>query len=478
MAGQQPEQGGFGQQLGQTFYQPFGQQPAASPATFSFGVAPSPAHSPAPAPTPPPGFGFGQSPAQAPSQQKQQQPLAFGFGQPQAPAFAQQAAPRPTFGGAPAFSNSSTADSGGFNLNSAAPAFTPAAAPAARSFDFGSALRKQEHATATPSPAPLAFGSQAPGQQQQQQDAGEEEEEEFDYEAEKRAALAAMPSFQGTGGGSSAAAPPKSKQKPSFGGGGGGGTGGFARPPPPPNTRKSKSAQAAAAAQHDEDPTEIARRMQRANRFAPVSAIPSSTFTPQASPQVFPAPKPPPHSQQPGFTRRTSFDIGGDGGGNNNDEDDYDGVGGGRGPIVGTCEDMCPASERERRQNMSDIQIFERVDPNNPNLTSADLAVRRFARTVDDPHPSEFRTRNALTRTMDYLRRLLDRTDVRFGLVHKFLWDRYRSIRQDLYIQNISDEFAINIFEEIVRFHVLCEHELCGEDQSGKSLEIILNLIN
>ncbi|KAH7619748.1 putative SAC3 family protein B [Nannochloris sp. 'desiccata'] len=471
MAGQQPGQGGFGQVFGQPSYQPFGQQPAANPAPFSFGAAPSAA--PAPATTPPPGFGFGfgQSPAQAPSQQQHQQPAGFGFGQPQAPAFGHQAAPPPAFGGAPVFSNTSTAGSGGFNFNAAAPAFTPTAAPAPRSFDFGSALRKQEHAAAAPSPAPIAFGSQAPGrqqqhQQQQQNAVEEEEEEEFDYEAAKRAALDAMPSFQGTGGGSSAAAPPKSIQKKtSFGGGG------FTRPPPPPATRKKQSAQAAAAAQQGEDPAEVARRMQRANRFAPVSATPSSISPPQASPQMFTVPPVTSSRPPPGLIRPASSNFGGDEGSNINDEDDYGGVGGGRGPIVGTCEDMCPASERERRQNMSDIQIFERVDPNNPNLTSAELAVRRFARTVDDPHPSEFRTRGALTRTMDYLRRLLDRTDVRFGLVHKFLWDRYRSIRQDLYIQNISDEFAINIFEEIVRFHVLCEHELCGEDQSVTDME-------
>ena len=139
--------------------------------------------------------------------------------------------------------------------------------------------------------------------------------------------------------------------------------------------------------------------------------------------------------------------------------------------IIGTCEDMCPAAERERRQNMSDIQIFERLHPDNMNETSAELAVKRFARTVDDPHPSDFRTRGALERTMNYLRNLLDREDVRFGLVHKFLWDRYRSVRQDLYIQGITDQFAINIFEEIVRFHVLCEHELCGEDQSVTDME-------
>lgn len=31
-----------------------------------------------------------------------------------------------------------------------------------------------------------------------------------------------------------------------------------------------------------------------------------------------------------------------------------------------------------------------------------------------------------------------------------------------------QDEFAIAVYEEVVRFHVMCEHELCGEDQSGK----------
>jgi hypothetical protein len=383
---------------------------------------------------------------------QQQHPAGFGFGQTQAPAFGQQASPPPTFGGG-------GAPSSGFNFSSTAQAFSPAAAPAPRSFDFGSALRKQEQAA----PAPIAFGGATRQQQQQQPKTnqrgggggGEEEEEEFDYEAAKKAALAAMPSFQGTGsGGANAPA-----AKPAFGGG-------YARPPPPPTTRKNQQPAAAALG---EDPAEIARRNQRANRFAPVSATPASQpFAPPAS-----------RAPPPGLARPASFNFGSGGGGggvtnvtttnvNNEEEDDFGGVGGGRGPIVGTCEDMCPASERERRQNMSDIQIFERVDPNNPNLTSAELAVRRFARTVDDPHPSEFRTRGALTRTMDYLRRLLDRTDVRFGLVHKFLWDRYRSIRQDLYIQNISDEFAINIFEEIVRFHVLCEHELCGEDQSGE----------
>lgn len=91
------------------------------------------------------------------------------------------------------------------------------------------------------------------------------------------------------------------------------------------------------------------------------------------------------------------------------------------GAIVGTCEFMCPVVERERRQNMSDIQLFERVDPNVPSMTSAELAVKRFARTVDDPKPSEFRTRGALSRTMEHLRGLLDRT----GMFHILVFRLY-----------------------------------------------------
>ena len=34
----------------------------------------------------------------------------------------------------------------------------------------------------------------------------------------------------------------------------------------------------------------------------------------------------------------------------------------------------------------------------------------------------------------------------------------------------MQDLFAVRIYEEIVRFHILSEHELCEEDQSGAPL--------
>uniref|UniRef100_A0A7S3XDA6 SAC3/GANP/THP3 conserved domain-containing protein n=1 Tax=Picocystis salinarum TaxID=88271 RepID=A0A7S3XDA6_9CHLO len=142
-----------------------------------------------------------------------------------------------------------------------------------------------------------------------------------------------------------------------------------------------------------------------------------------------------------------------------------------RGPIVGTCEDMCPRSERERRERLDDIHFFERVEAGDRSRTSKELAVKRFSRQIDNPPPSDVRTRKALQRTMVHLRRLLLWADMdgadantrvsRLATVHKFLWDRYRGVRSDLTVQGIRDGFAIQLLEEMVRFHIMAEHELC-----------------
>ena len=49
----------------------------------------------------------------------------------------------------------------------------------------------------------------------------------------------------------------------------------------------------------------------------------------------------------------------------------------------------------------------------------------------------------------------------------KFLWDRLRSIRQDLNLQQITDSFAVTLLEQMVRYTILAEHELCEETASA-----------
>ena len=63
----------------------------------------------------------------------------------------------------------------------------------------------------------------------------------------------------------------------------------------------------------------------------------------------------------------------------------------------------------------------------------------------------EFRTRGALARTQAHLRAIMDREDMPLVQRHKFLWDRYRSVRQDIYVQGFDSATEVAMIEEHVR---------------------------
>ncbi|KAK9845825.1 hypothetical protein WJX81_003544 [Elliptochloris bilobata] len=159
------------------------------------------------------------------------------------------------------------------------------------------------------------------------------------------------------------------------------------------------------------------------------------------------------------------------------DDDEGDGPQG----VVGTCEEMCPAAELAQRRRIEDIAQLERLDPNE-RRTNASMAVKKFTRHVGGA-PEEFRTRGALARTQAHLRAIMDRGDVPLVQLHKFLWDRFRSVRQDIYVQGFDDAAAIAMVEEHVRFMILAEHELCeqtvvGADQEAFNSHLNLEQIN
>ena len=54
---------------------------------------------------------------------------------------------------------------------------------------------------------------------------------------------------------------------------------------------------------------------------------------------------------------------------------------------------------------------------------------------------------------LDGFYRVLPRQE-EFNLIYDFIFDRLRSVRQDLVIQRITDKPAITILETIIRFHV------------------------
>ncbi|CAG7691787.1 unnamed protein product, partial [Allacma fusca] len=47
-----------------------------------------------------------------------------------------------------------------------------------------------------------------------------------------------------------------------------------------------------------------------------------------------------------------------------------------------------------------------------------------------------------------------------FNVIYDFVFDRLRSVRQDLVIQRIQDETAISILEVVVRFHLYATFRL------------------
>ncbi|KAI8028172.1 SAC3 family protein C [Camellia lanceoleosa] len=146
--------------------------------------------------------------------------------------------------------------------------------------------------------------------------------------------------------------------------------------------------------------------------------------------------------------------------------------------IVGTCPFMCPVEERVQRERLRDLSVFERLN-GSPVKTSPSLAVKKFCRTISTKNvqASDVRPLPVLEDTLNYLLNLLDTKEHPFEVVHDFIFDRTRSIRQDLSMQNIINNRVIQMFEKMVKFHVISHHKLrrCS-DSPNISSKYYLNM--
>ncbi|KAK7317394.1 hypothetical protein RJT34_01571 [Clitoria ternatea] len=130
-------------------------------------------------------------------------------------------------------------------------------------------------------------------------------------------------------------------------------------------------------------------------------------------------------------------------------------------PLVGTCPYMCPERERIQREKLQDLAVFERLN-DNPGKSSSALAVKKFCRTISTKYvqASDMRPVTVLEDTLNYLLSLLESKEHPFEVIHDFVFDRTRSIRQDLTMQSIVNKKAISMYEGMVKFHVLSHHKL------------------
>ncbi|KAL2374734.1 hypothetical protein RJ035_007304 [Blastomyces gilchristii] len=163
---------------------------------------------------------------------------------------------------------------------------------------------------------------------------------------------------------------------------------------------------------------------------------------------------------------------------------------------TGTCTEMCPEFERVERivQKMVDksekvfiLFVFYHQDFSQTltySLQSTDpesmvshtveaKMLKRFRRSAagyDEQLPSDIRTPKTLLQTMNYLLRHVVVDDETLALTHKFLWDRTRSIRNDLSIQQLTQAqdvaIAVKCLERIARFHIVSLHLLSSPENS------------
>ncbi|KAM5551281.1 SAC3 family protein C [Rosa sericea] len=145
--------------------------------------------------------------------------------------------------------------------------------------------------------------------------------------------------------------------------------------------------------------------------------------------------------------------------------------------IVGSCTLMCPEAERAQRERLRDLAPFERLN-GNPARSSPSIAVKKFFRTMStkQAQASDVRPLPVLEDTLNYLLELFDSKDYPFEVIHDFLFDRTRSIRQDLSMQNIGGEKAIHMYQEMVKFHIISLHKLRGCSSQNTSPMHHLNM--
>lgn len=136
---------------------------------------------------------------------------------------------------------------------------------------------------------------------------------------------------------------------------------------------------------------------------------------------------------------------------------------------VGTCTSMCPEFERVERIVQKMVDKSEKfLHPSTGSYQNMESKMlkrfRRSAAGYDEQLPSDIRTPNTLLQATNYLIRHIIGGSEPLGVIHKFVWDRTRSIRNDLSVQQLTQaddvKMAVACLERIARFHIVSLHLL------------------
>lgn len=147
--------------------------------------------------------------------------------------------------------------------------------------------------------------------------------------------------------------------------------------------------------------------------------------------------------------------------------------------VEGFCTGMCPDYQLRSRTQHANENSLEVVDPLGKGRTIDQLATKKFERNVNMEEnaalPNMFRTLPALKATERHLMHYLDSHDPLLGLgrVSMYLWDRQRSIRQDMAWQRMEGVDVLNMYEEHAMTAIYMDAEMShhGDPGSGDNTE-------
>ncbi|XP_019752892.1 SAC3 domain-containing protein 1 isoform X1 [Hippocampus comes] len=137
----------------------------------------------------------------------------------------------------------------------------------------------------------------------------------------------------------------------------------------------------------------------------------------------------------------------------------------------GVCQTMCPARELHKRESQNRLHRFEMaVGTEKDRRPRADplRAVKEYSRPAagkDFANSADLRPPAVLLKTVCYL---IDEVAASphlhpFTEVYSFVFDRLRSVKQDMIIQRAHGPDCVAILERMVRFLIYASHRLCDE---------------
>ncbi|XP_062871667.1 SAC3 domain-containing protein 1 [Trichomycterus rosablanca] len=138
---------------------------------------------------------------------------------------------------------------------------------------------------------------------------------------------------------------------------------------------------------------------------------------------------------------------------------------------LGTCTTMCPISELKHREAQRRLHRFEMVSgTERDRVPRADpsRAVKEYSRPAagkDSTRACDLRSPGVLLKTVCYLvDEIVASTTLQpWTEVYSFVFDRLRSVRQDMIIQRVSGQECVAILERTVRFLIYASYRLCSE---------------